>query len=343
MSTYTEKDLSSQFLQTHFAFLFFRITSFISVPLSSIFCAINLWEHNMGKLVFNGLYLILSIIASLMFWKSTFPNHWQLKANCFLFVSSIVHVVASFLLHTNNDLFILRNLIICWLVGGNLYLVNFITQTLFFVFVGFLNAKGEIQLNPHVMGEPINRVIWMGSFGALMVIYRSKIEHYFFSTQKAMDNINQQLEAANKKLKTKQKQLTDAENQSTILTHRMKQSKKNIENLLTHLKSDNSSKVKLLKQNLQENIKDPDAEYPVLNAVTRANESFIQNLNKLHPNLTAYEVNLLSLLLLKLNTNQICNQLLITEGSLRKAKTRLRKKLGLEERANLYDFAQSIA
>jgi DNA-binding CsgD family transcriptional regulator len=193
------------------------------------------------------------------------------------------------------------------------------------------------------MGEPINRVIWMGSFGALMVIYRSKIEHYFFSTQKAMDNINQQLEAANKKLKTKQKQLTDAENQSTILTHRMKQSKKNIENLLTHLKSDNSSKVKLLKQNLQENIKDPDAEYPVLNAVTRANESFIQNLNKLHPNLTAYEVNLLSLLLLKLNTNQICNQLLITEGSLRKAKTRLRKKLGLEERANLYDFAQSIA
>lgn len=343
MSTSTEKISTSHFLQTHYAFLLFRLTAFISIPLCIFVCTLNLWEHNLDLLLINASFFILSVVASYMFRKNTFPNHWQLKGNIFLLLSSILQGGAALALHNNTELFIIRNLILCWLIGGQSYLINFIVQIIFFVTINFFKVEDQIHFDLNLIRGPLNLAIWIGLFSVFLVIYRKKMVVYFFSTQQAMNNINQQLETATKKIKSKQNQLTEAENQSAILTHKMKQSKKSIETLIEHLDNVNTPKVKLLKQNLQQNINNPDSDYSIVNAVTRSNEVFIQNLNRLHPTLTAYEVNLLSLLLLKLNTKQICEQLLITEGSLRKAKTRLRKKLALADRTNLYDYAISLS
>ncbi|MFA5535333.1 MAG: hypothetical protein WDA19_12600, partial [Mariniphaga sp.] len=69
---------------------------------------------------------------------------------------------------------------------------------------------------------------------------------------------------------------------------------------------------------------------------------FITTLNQLYPRLTQYEIVFLSAHLMGLNTNQLADLFNISEGSVRKSRHRLKRKLGLTRNDDFLNFIHGI-
>ena len=74
----------------------------------------------------------------------------------------------------------------------------------------------------------------------------------------------------------------------------------------------------------------------------QVHQDFLDALLKKYPDLTAAEVKLCAMLRLNLNSKDMASIMGISQDSLRIARYRLRKKLGLEKGSNLYSFIQQI-
>lgn len=74
----------------------------------------------------------------------------------------------------------------------------------------------------------------------------------------------------------------------------------------------------------------------------QANPGLAARFSQQFPNLTQYELVIISTVILGLNTKQIANMLNISEESVRKSKYRLKKKIGLSKEDNFLDFIYSV-
>lgn len=76
--------------------------------------------------------------------------------------------------------------------------------------------------------------------------------------------------------------------------------------------------------------------------IDQAHQEFMSRLLQKHPKLTKTEQRLCSLLLMELSTKDISNIMNVEPDSVKKSRSRLRKKLGLEPKTDLTDFLKSI-
>jgi DNA-binding CsgD family transcriptional regulator len=74
----------------------------------------------------------------------------------------------------------------------------------------------------------------------------------------------------------------------------------------------------------------------------KSNPDFFINLNKLHPKLTSNDVRICAFIKLNIPSKQMASLLNINPKSLEMTRYRLRKKLGLANRIDLYSYIKTI-
>lgn len=106
--------------------------------------------------------------------------------------------------------------------------------------------------------------------------------------------------------------------------------------------SNNAAKINAIKQDILHNINIDKERLEFEMQIDQLQSSFISKLELHHENLTKTEKRLCSLLLMDLSSKDMATVMNITEDSIKKSRNRLRKKLGLENGANLLDYLKSL-
>ena len=101
---------------------------------------------------------------------------------------------------------------------------------------------------------------------------------------------------------------------------------------------DNAHSITRLLRTIQRNIENADEWDKFLQTFKSIHNSFLDKLQQLAQNLTSNEVRLASLIKMNLTSKEIAGMLNISDDGVKKARYRLRKKLGLASEVNIQDF-----
>ncbi|MDA3942912.1 MAG: helix-turn-helix transcriptional regulator [Bacteroidetes bacterium] len=121
--------------------------------------------------------------------------------------------------------------------------------------------------------------------------------------------------------------------------------KKYSERRITNLQA-NNQKLQIdlehdLHQILQSDLKKPDL-LPFFSNFEKLYPDFRQSLQKIIPDITANELKLCALLRLNLSSKEVSQILNITPASVNKARYRIRKKIGLDSKEDLFVYLSNI-
>lgn len=109
------------------------------------------------------------------------------------------------------------------------------------------------------------------------------------------------------------------------------------------LKTDqNKNAISKLMRNIKINIENNDEWDKFLSTFTSIHQSFIVSLQSMCGSLTSSEIRLASLMKMNLSSKEIATMLNITDEGVKKARYRLRKKLGLDSEVNIQDWVMAL-
>lgn len=200
--------------------------------------------------------------------------------------------------------------------------------------VAELEAKVEIDRQK-------KRILWisllLGGLLAGAVVYaqrqRAKTEHV---RQKALlmqsdlekQQLQQQLEFKHKELTTQILSMTQKNNLlKTVSTH------------IADIKSDtNAHALSRILRIINRGLDDSEEWDNFLGTFRSIHSSFLEQLQAMADNLTSHEVRLASLMKMNLSSKEIATMLNISDEGVKKARYRLRKKLGLDSEVNIQDY-----
>lgn len=154
---------------------------------------------------------------------------------------------------------------------------------------------------------------------------------------KSLKEENQQL---NNKVDFKNKELENFALRLTEKNKFLEEIKTNISNIKG--KEENTQKLKSLSSAIKQNLYIDKDRNEFNQYVDQISQSFFQKLKEHFPTLTKNEKRLCSLLVLELSTKDIASLLNVSEYGVKKARYRLRKKLGLQREDNVSQFLNNL-
>lgn len=122
----------------------------------------------------------------------------------------------------------------------------------------------------------------------------------------------------------------------------LEQLKEQIETIVNDDKRDHKKQLKQLLTSINQNFNNESYWIEFKNTFEQIHKSFYEKLTSICPDISSSELRLVSLLKMNMNSNDIATILGISSDSLRVARYRLRKKLNLEQGANLGTFLQGL-
>lgn len=122
----------------------------------------------------------------------------------------------------------------------------------------------------------------------------------------------------------------------------LEQLKEQIEAIVHDDKRDHKKQLKQLLTSINQNFNNESYWVEFKNTFEQIHKSFYEKLTTICPDISTSELRLVSLLKMNMNANDIATLLGISSDSLRVARYRLRKKLNLEQGANLSVFLQGL-
>lgn len=226
--------------------------------------------------------------------------------------------------------------------------------------------KKQRQIELLEKNHQLNRIVRTALIGlaALLIVIgllvylqmktRIKKDQLLFEAEKQLTQAKQeQLEAEiNLKQLREEKMHQELEDMSKELTTsalNIIRKNKFLSQLKDELKNMKSSRDEALNKEIKKAIKsinynfNIDEDWHEFEAVfQQVHEQFFEDLRKSFPDLTASEVRLCAMIRLNLNSKDMATIIGISQDSLRIARYRLRKKLGVEKGANLYSFVMTF-
>ena len=146
------------------------------------------------------------------------------------------------------------------------------------------------------------------------------------------DKLEQQLEFKQKELAS---QILNLTQKNTLL--------QNLKLQIESLKNEkNGQSVSKLIKTIQQNVENSDEWDQFLQTFKSIHSSFLMKLHAMSENLTSGEIRIASLMKMNLSSKEIATMLNITDDGVKKARYRLRKKLGLESDINIQDYLLSL-
>lgn len=160
--------------------------------------------------------------------------------------------------------------------------------------------------------------------------------------KRKMDSGRKNMEELNLKLQQKRKELTDLAIYYYEMKNKMAAATEELHRLAGQIPTDKDKKeVKRICQQLNESFTD-NSKSPIYDYIDANYRDFIQRLSEKYPDLQVSEKRICAMLLIDFSTKDIASVLNISERSINNIRSKIRKKLGIEENISISLFLKNI-